>query len=68
MICILKFAKGLYKVLVELWYLVCPHRLIMLYIGTGQPRQLVLVTFRGEYGRVYRHSCKKLCLKALTMP
>ena len=26
------------KVLVELWYLVCPHRLIMLYIGTGQPR------------------------------
>ena len=28
----------LYKVLVELWYLVCSHRLIMLYIGTGQPR------------------------------
>ena len=24
--------------LVELWYLVCPDRLIMLYIGTGQPR------------------------------
>ena len=40
MICILKFAKGhnSVKVLVELWYLVCPHRLIMLYVGTGQPR------------------------------
>ena len=42
-ICILKFAKGhnsiiLYKVLVELWHLVCLHRLIMLYIGTGQSR------------------------------
>ena len=34
-ICILKFAKGhnSVKVLVELWYFV-----IMLYIGTGQPR------------------------------
>ena len=40
MICILKFAKGdnSVKVLVELWYLACPHRLIMLYIGTGQFR------------------------------
>ena len=40
MICILKFAKGRnsVKVLVELWYLVCPHRLIMLYVVTGQPR------------------------------
>ena len=40
MICILNFAKGhnSVKVLVELWYLVCPHRLIMLYIVTGQPR------------------------------
>ena len=28
----------LYKVLVELWYLLCPHHLIRLYIGTGQPR------------------------------
>ena len=37
---ILKFAKGhnSVKVLVKLWYLVCPHRLIMLYIGTGQSR------------------------------
>ena len=37
MICILKFAKGhnSVKVLVDLWYLVCPHRLIMLYIGTS---------------------------------
>ena len=39
-ICILEFANGhnSVKVLVELWYLVRPHRLIMLYIGTGQPR------------------------------
>ena len=40
MICILKFANGhnSVKILVELRYLVCPHRLIILYIGTGQSR------------------------------
>ena len=40
MICILKFAKGhnSVKTIGGLWYLVCLHRLIMLYIGTGQPR------------------------------